>query len=338
MQLSNVANRSKTRHNKGLLAAALIIALGFITASGAEPTVSPQLYAGLTITGDVGSNYMVEASNDLSQSNTWQAVAYLALPSSPYLWMDTNAPARNYMFYRVQNTPRLIQADGNVMPAAMTCSSQRPFGLQAYFASICNPSAQYEANLWHILGDDPCIPSQHNGLDAWADASVQSTFIPTNSITMRVVTRGQTYFNNAFAWYNVTGSKPSVSDLHVFLDCSSSPGTAVVLNIQSEPDYHGGAIGFALITPESTTLPGNCAGGNCCATLNRLMAGQGRCYYSEKQYNPDLADSTPFVHFLAYKSKVFPNRYYLACEDTFGAPKNTFTDMVVAVDGIFAAP
>src|SRR5208283_329936 len=67
-----------------------------------NPAVSLQLYAGLTITGTVGSNYVVLCSTNLSQTNNWQTLTNLTLPSSPYLWVDTSAPATAQRFYLVQ--------------------------------------------------------------------------------------------------------------------------------------------------------------------------------------------------------------------------------------------
>ncbi len=62
-----------------------------------------QLYAGLTLTGTVGSVYSIEYVTDLSQTNNasaWRCLEFLQLPTSPYLWTDKSAPAAAKRFYR----------------------------------------------------------------------------------------------------------------------------------------------------------------------------------------------------------------------------------------------
>ena len=67
------------------------------------PELAIQSYAGLTITGAVGTVYSIEFITDLAQSNTpsaWRCLEYLQLPASPYLWADKSAPATGKRFYR----------------------------------------------------------------------------------------------------------------------------------------------------------------------------------------------------------------------------------------------
>ena len=62
-----------------------------------------QTYAGLTITGTVGTVCSVEYITDLAQTNNasaWRCLEYLQLPASPYLWADKSAPATAQRFYR----------------------------------------------------------------------------------------------------------------------------------------------------------------------------------------------------------------------------------------------
>jgi formylglycine-generating enzyme required for sulfatase activity len=62
-----------------------------------------QLYAGLSITGAVGTVYQIEYVTDLAQTNTpsaWRCLEFLQLPASPYLWADKSAPATGRRFYR----------------------------------------------------------------------------------------------------------------------------------------------------------------------------------------------------------------------------------------------
>jgi formylglycine-generating enzyme required for sulfatase activity len=59
-----------------------------------------QLYAGLSITGAVGTVYSVEYVTDLAQTNSWRCLEFLQPPASPYLWADKSAPATGQRFYR----------------------------------------------------------------------------------------------------------------------------------------------------------------------------------------------------------------------------------------------
>ena len=65
--------------------------------------LSIQTYAGLTITGAVGTVYSVEYVTDLAQTNTacaWRCLEFLQLPASPYLWADKSGPVTGQRFYR----------------------------------------------------------------------------------------------------------------------------------------------------------------------------------------------------------------------------------------------
>jgi formylglycine-generating enzyme required for sulfatase activity len=62
-----------------------------------------QTYAGLSITGTVGTIYQIQYATDLAQTNNasaWRCLEFLQLPASPYLWADKSAPATAQRFYR----------------------------------------------------------------------------------------------------------------------------------------------------------------------------------------------------------------------------------------------
>jgi len=67
------------------------------------PVLDVHLYAGLSITGAVGTVYSMEYVTDLAQTNdpsAWRCLEFLQLPASPYLWADKSAPATGRRFYR----------------------------------------------------------------------------------------------------------------------------------------------------------------------------------------------------------------------------------------------
>lgn len=69
------------------------------------PTLSCQLYAGVSITGIPGGVYAVQASSNLASSNGWTCVAVVELPSTNLIWADTSASASSgQRFYRAVQT------------------------------------------------------------------------------------------------------------------------------------------------------------------------------------------------------------------------------------------
>ena len=251
------------------------------------------------------------------------------------------------------------QPDGTVVPnPAVGCFSGKPGGLAAVFACACTQSGvcnigkscpggstscdpgtngTCESTLWHTANDDPCIPSNRSGLDPVKDAAVKpQTFRPVCGLRFELLAR-EAIFKNAFGWYNVTGKKPDAKDLHVLVNCTSPLKKQTPFDLISDPAYSGGDIGFFLVTPESQTSAGQCANGDCCATVARAGAGQGRIYYSEAQFNPDNKGPGSFIHLLIYPSQIGKDKFYFAWEDTFGGSTNEFTDFVTGVEGISCA-
>jgi hypothetical protein len=253
----------------------------------------------------------------------------------------------------------LTQPNGTPIPSAPGCASGQPTGLGAVFAcqcttaGVCNIGASCpggsstcddgkhatcETTMWHAPNDNSCIPSLLSGLDPVADAQItQQTFHPSCALTFTVVNRGGARFNSVFGWYNVTGSAPAPSDLHVMLDCTAQPGKSVVLDVRNDPAYKGGDIGFFLVTPEDHATHGSCAGGDCCATVARLAGGVGYAYYSERAFNPDGGGASAYIHLLTYISKIAQRKFYFAWEDTFQTASADFTNPVMSVSGVECA-
>ncbi len=249
----------------------------------------------------------------------------------------------------------ITQPTGARVPSLPGCSGGEPTGLLPTFACICDvegvcnigepcPSetscpdgrnANCESTMWHAFNDNTCIPSRSDGIDPREDASLTpQTYSPTCALTFTVESRGTARFGNAFGWYNVTGSAPGPDDLHIMLPCDAPPGTRVVLDVRSEPAYRGGEIGFFLLTPEARGAPGTCAGGDCCATVDRLRRGEGYAYFSQRDLNPDARGDESFIHLLIYDSRIFDRKFYFAWEDTFNSSNDDFTDLVTSVSGV----
>jgi formylglycine-generating enzyme required for sulfatase activity len=78
-------------------------AVGPRASAQTPPVLGLQLYAGLSITGVVGTVYQIQYVTDLAQTNNasaWRCLEFLQLPASPYLWADKSAPATARRFYR----------------------------------------------------------------------------------------------------------------------------------------------------------------------------------------------------------------------------------------------
>lgn len=66
------------------------------------------LYPGLTITGSIGCQYRIEYTTFLNPNpslTVWTTLTTLMLPSSPFLYVDTTAPATGTRFYRAVPLP-----------------------------------------------------------------------------------------------------------------------------------------------------------------------------------------------------------------------------------------
>ena len=252
----------------------------------------------------------------------------------------------------------LTQPNGATIPSQLGCRNNQPSGLAATFAcactqpGVCNIGAACpsqtscdngqhgtcETTLFHSYNDNTCIPSNFSGLNPWSEAAVTpETFRPTCPLTFTVLTRGTALFRNVFGWYNVTGSRPAQSDLHVMMDCSAAAGAQVVLDVVNSPAYRGGDVGFFIATPESHTQHGSCADGDCCATLARIGAGKGYLYFSQRAFNDDSTGANPFIHLVIYASHLTPRKFYFSWEDLYGAASNDFSDFVTGVQGIECA-
>jgi formylglycine-generating enzyme required for sulfatase activity len=71
----------------------------YLSSAQTPPGLNIQLYAGLTITGAVGTVYSVEYVTNL-QTNSWRCLEFLQPAASPYLWVDKSASATGHRFYR----------------------------------------------------------------------------------------------------------------------------------------------------------------------------------------------------------------------------------------------
>ncbi len=164
-------------------------------------------------------------------------------------------------------------------------------------------------------------------LNALSDAAIlPETFRPGCSLTFTLVSRGHARFQNAFGWYNVTGSAPLPTDQHILIPCGAAPGFVATLDVSHEPAYRGGDVGFFLRTPE---------GYGCQATCCAGPTVPGYSYFSQREFNPDGHDAgASYIHLLMYESVAMPHSFYFAWEDLFNGGDDEFTDLVTLVSNI----
>jgi len=94
--------------NAGLYSVVVSSPLGSVTNTPEQVVVNPAgvslgMYPGVTVTGTVGYTYAIQATTDLSSTNSWTTVATLTLMQPTQLWVDisVNAFANPHRFYRV---------------------------------------------------------------------------------------------------------------------------------------------------------------------------------------------------------------------------------------------
>jgi len=69
-------------------------------AAQTSPVLRLQLYAGVTITGAVGTVYAIQSKTNMANTNGWSCVAFVKLTTTNYLWTDNSAPALGERYYR----------------------------------------------------------------------------------------------------------------------------------------------------------------------------------------------------------------------------------------------
>ncbi len=80
-------------------------AAGSVTSSAATLSLlNLNMFAGLTIVGQLGGNYQIDYRNNLNNTN-WFNLTNVVLPSSPYLFIDTASPQYPQRFYRAVLVP-----------------------------------------------------------------------------------------------------------------------------------------------------------------------------------------------------------------------------------------
>jgi formylglycine-generating enzyme required for sulfatase activity len=90
----------KTLNSRLCCGTIALLAAAEAVAAQTPPSLNLRLFAGLNITGTVGSVYVVQSTSDLAQTNSWTSLSFLQLPATNFLFIDTSGPAQGNRFYR----------------------------------------------------------------------------------------------------------------------------------------------------------------------------------------------------------------------------------------------
>ncbi len=78
---------------------------GDITLPADTSLLGLRMYPGLTVFGTVSNTYRIEYAADLNTPRLWTPLTNLVLPTSPYLFIDTERPGPPARFYRAISLP-----------------------------------------------------------------------------------------------------------------------------------------------------------------------------------------------------------------------------------------
>lgn len=71
-----------------------------VSLSATLAVLDVQMFAGIRIFGPVGTNYSLQSVSALGNTNNWNVLTNVTLPSQPYIYMDYSSPTNRQQFYR----------------------------------------------------------------------------------------------------------------------------------------------------------------------------------------------------------------------------------------------
>ncbi len=122
-------------------------------------SIGVQLYPGLNVTGSTGTVYAIQATTDLSQTNSWTCLTFIQLPATNYFWMDTSTPATGQRFYRavtLMQTNMAFIPPGSFRMGSPTNEEDR--------SSIEGPQTVVTISRGFLMGIYPVTQSQYQSV------------------------------------------------------------------------------------------------------------------------------------------------------------------------------
>lgn len=90
----------KTRLMQCVLGGASSFIAVFTAIAQPDPSLTVRLYAGVNITGTPGTVFAVQATTNVTESNSWMTADFVRVASTNHFWTDSSAPATGVRFYR----------------------------------------------------------------------------------------------------------------------------------------------------------------------------------------------------------------------------------------------
>jgi formylglycine-generating enzyme required for sulfatase activity len=90
----------KTRTSKMLCGTAALLPAAQLVSAQTSLGLDLHLFAGVNITGALGSIYVIQSPSELAQTNSWRSLAFVQLPATSCLFVDASSPAEGKRFYR----------------------------------------------------------------------------------------------------------------------------------------------------------------------------------------------------------------------------------------------
>jgi len=194
-----------------VLVFAMLMSISQVSAQTDSATVNIQIYAGLTISGTVGSNYVVQYLPEISQTNRWLTLDTFALPSNQFIWFDSSCPANGKRFYRVvvpevAYNPKPLELvwipAGTFMMGSPT-NDPLIYGEETLHQVTLTKGfymGKFEVKQWEYLNLMGVNPSLHKGDTnlpveqvTWADANTYCTKLTTQETVAQRLPVGWVY-------------------------------------------------------------------------------------------------------------------------------------------------
>ncbi len=174
--------------------------------------LSVRLYAGLSVTGAVGSVYTIQYVTDLSETNNWLSLTNLVLPSSPYLFVDTTSPATFRRFYRaiLTNTgaPELVWIPPGTFTMGSSANEQDRLAQEGPQTVVTLTKGFYmgkflvtQGEYLSVMSNNPSIFSLTNGYAEYVNRPVETvTWFDATNYCARLTQRERAAGRLATNW------------------------------------------------------------------------------------------------------------------------------------------
>jgi formylglycine-generating enzyme required for sulfatase activity len=143
------------------------------------------LYAGLSITGAVGSVYTIQYTTNLAQTNAWLTLTNLALATTPFMFIDETTAATGRRFYRAiladQGPPEMVWVAPGTFDMGSSSNAQDALPQEGPQTTVTLTKGFYmgkylvtQGEYVSLLSNSPSIFSPTNGYNDWLNRPVET--------------------------------------------------------------------------------------------------------------------------------------------------------------------